>query len=211
MYIFAFDVDGTLTPVRSSWWYVKMVLGLEYRSRNYARYFFDGLISYEEWVFLELKLLKGVDFNVFKSIVKSIPWRQGIENLISFRRDRLKDFFIAVTGGFGILGERAVKELEFDSYIGVELEVVDGKLTGFPLSYPDFHGKGRALLDYLEVSNIDFDKLICVGDNVNDLDMFRCCDISIAFCPSNHIKKDDVDIYIPSCSIGKLVNVLKTL
>ncbi|MCC6016422.1 MAG: HAD family phosphatase [Desulfurococcaceae archaeon] len=211
MYVFAFDIDGTLTPVRSSWWYVKMVFGLEERFKNYAEYFFSGLISYEEWVFLELRLFKGLSFEIFNTIIRSIPWRQGVEELVNFRRTRVGDLFIAVTGGFGLLGERAVKELGFDDYIGVELKIVDGKLTGYPISYIDFHGKGTALLDYLDQKGVRFDKLICIGDNVNDVDMFRCCDISIAFCPSRYVKKSDVDIYIPSCSIKKLVEVLKTL
>jgi hypothetical protein len=41
--------------------------------------------------------------------------------------------------------------------------------------------------------------------------MFKYCDISIAFCPSNTIKKSHAHIYIPSCSIKKLIEVLKQL
>ncbi|MEM1645501.1 MAG: HAD family phosphatase [Ignisphaera sp.] len=211
MNIYAFDVDGTLTPIRSSWWFAKVALGLGNRSKGFASYFFNGLISYEEWVFLELQLFKGLNVNTFNQIMKAIPWRYGIEELIDFRRSKPMDFFIAVTGGFGFLGKRAVDELGFDDYIGVELEVKDNILTGSPISYPDFHGKGTALLDYLYVRGIEFDKLLCIGDNVNDIDMFKCCDISIAFCPSNGLSKNDVNVYIPSCNIRKLVNLLRTI
>lgn len=211
MRVYAFDIDGTLTPIRSSWWYAKLVLGLEYRSKNYASYFLNGLISYDEWVNLELRLFKGLRTEVFKAVLNTIPWRHGIDKLVQFRRSRPNDFFIAVTGGFGFLGDRAVKELGFNAYVGVELEVLDGRLAGLSRCYPDFHGKGVALLDYLDANGIDFDKLICVGNDVNDIDMFRKCDISIAFCPSNHIKRDDVDIYISSCNIEKLVDMLYTI
>ncbi|MEM1526536.1 MAG: HAD family phosphatase [Ignisphaera sp.] len=211
MNIYAFDVDGTLTPIKSSWWFAKVALGLDDRSRSYASYFFNGLISYEEWVFLELQLFKGLNVSTFKHIMKAIPWRYGIEELIDFRHSKPMDFFIAVTGGFGFLGKRAVDELGFDDYIGVELEVKDNILTGSPISYPDFHGKGTALLDYLYVRGIEFDKLLCIGDNVNDIDMFKCCDTSIAFCPSNGLSKNDVNVYIPSCNIRKLVNLLRTI
>lgn len=211
MYVYAFDIDGTLTPIKSSWWFVKLALNLGHRSKNYSQYFFNGLICYDEWVFLELQLLKGLGAEVFKNIVNTIPWRYGIERLIEFRRSRARDFFIAITGGFSFLGERAVKELGFDAYIGAELDIENGKLVGTSKNYIDFHGKGLALLDYLYLNNVEFDKLICIGDNVNDIDMFRYCDISIAFCPSDHIKESDVSIYISSCNIRKLVEILSTI
>jgi phosphoserine phosphatase len=207
--VYAFDVDGVLTPVRSSWHFVKRVLGVGSRFDGYAHLFFSGFITYDEWVYLELRLVKGTSLEVFKKILSSIPWRCGIEELVEFKRSRPGDLFIAVTGG--MLCERVVKELGFDACIGVEVEAVDGRLTGFAKSYTDFHSKGMALTDFLYEKGIKPSKVICIGDSINDLGMFKYCDISIAFCPSNMIKKSHTHIYIPSCSIKKLIEVLKQL
>jgi phosphoserine phosphatase len=207
--VYAFDVDGVLTPVRSSWHFVKRVLGVGNRFDGYAHLFFSGFITYDEWVYLELRLVKGTSLEVFKKILSSIPWRCGIEELVEFKRNRPGDLFIAVTGG--MLCERVVKELGFDACIGVEVEAVDGRLTGFAKNYTDFHSKGTALTDFLYEKGIKPSKVICIGDSINDLGMFKYCDISIAFCPSNMIKKSHTNIYIPSCSIKKLIEVLKQL
>ena len=175
-------------------------------------HFMRGFISYDEWVAYEARLLRDLSIDVFRAIIKAIPWRQGIEKLVEFRQSRRGDYFIAVTGGFALLGLRAVEELGFDDYIGVELEVDErGRITGFARSYPDFYGKGTALLDYLAAKGIQPEKIICIGDNVNDLGMFRVCDVSIAFCPANGVKVGDVDVYVVSCDMRKLVEVLKSI
>jgi phosphoserine phosphatase len=205
--VYAFDVDGVLTPVGNSWHFVKRALGIGNRFDEYAHLFFSGLITYDEWVHLELRLIKGVSLDIFKRILNSIPWRHGIEELVEFRRNRPRDLFVAVTGG--MLCERAVKELGFDACIGAEVEVINGKLTGFAKSYIDFHGKGIALMDFLDERGIEPSKVICVGDSIIDLGMFKYCDVSIAFCPSDMVKKNHADIYISSCSIKKLIEVLK--
>lgn len=211
MFVYAFDVDGVLTPIRSSWQFVKRALGIDSRFDKYAQLFFDGLIAYDEWVWLELRFLKGVSLETFRRILNSIPWRHDIEKLAEFRRSRPRDVFVAITGGFALLCERAVKELGFDACIGAEVEVVNGRLTGFARNYIDFHGKGTALRDFIEERGLKPAKIICVGDNINDLDMFKQCDVSIAFCPSEMVGKSHVDVYIPSCSIRKLVEALKAV
>lgn len=211
VYVYAFDIDGTLTPIRSSWRYVHIVLGSRYRSKNYAKYFFERFISYDEWITLELSLFKGIKLKTFKAIISTIPWRYGIEELIKFRRNKSKEFFIAITGGFSYLGERTLSELGFNSFIGIELEICNGVLTGDVKSYIDFDGKGEILINFLYANKIEFNKLICIGDDVNDLGMFKYCNISIAFCPTEKLKQNDVDIYINSCDIRKLVEALYTI
>ncbi|MEM0371364.1 MAG: HAD-IB family phosphatase [Ignisphaera sp.] len=209
--VYAFDVDGTLTPIRSCWRFIHNILNTVHRSRNYSKYFFEGLLSYDEWVAMELNLWKNIDVEVFKRIVYAIPWRNGIEDLVEFRHKKSRDVFIAVSGGFNFLGERAVRELKFNSYIGVELEILNGRLTGYALSYPDFNGKGTELIEYLRSNSIEYSELICIGDNINDIDMFRYCDVSIGFCPSKNLRRDYVNIFINSCSIRNLVNILYTI
>lgn len=206
--VYAFDIDGTLTPIRSSWRFIHIVFNSRIRTRNLAKYFFDGLMSYEEWMALELSLLKGLSAKTFREVIKAIPWRSGIEKLILFRNSNRYDLFIAVTGGFQYLGERAVNELGFNSYIGVEPEVENSILTGLVKKYVDFHGKGDALLGYLSANNIVFDEIICIGDDINDIEMFKVCDISIAFCPTKRVSCNNVDVCINTCSIERLVEVL---
>ncbi len=217
MKLVVFDVDGTLTPIGSSWHYVHLVLGSRWRSTAYRKAFREGLISYEEWVYLDLSLWKGLDYRVFRKILLSIPWRKGVEKL----RDLISKFksnalFVAITCGFKELAERCVNELGFSKGIGVEVEVDShGKLTGRAKSYISMWSKGEELKDFIEREGLSegIDTVISVGDSPIDISLFESSDIAIAFCPSSELMKEldnvDVDIVIKSCSIEKLVKALK--
>lgn len=211
VYVYAFDIDGTLTPIRSSWQFIHNILNTRRRTKNYFKYFLEGMLSYDEWVVMELRFWKNISVEIFKKILYSIPWRSGIEELIKFRQKKTRDIFVAVSGGFSFLCEKVVNELRFDLYICVEPEIENEKIVGYAHNYPDFDSKGIELIEHLHNNRIEYDKLICVGDNINDINMFKYCDISIAFCPVKTLRKDDVDIFIRSCNMKNLIKILYTI
>jgi len=204
--VVAVDIDGTLTPIKSSWSYLHHVLGTRERSRSYMRLFFDGLISYEEWVYLDLGLWKGLSYDVFRSILSSIPWRAGVEDLRRVvERWRGRAIFIAVTAGFAELGERAVRELGFDTFVGTEVEVVGGRLSGRPRRFIDIDGKGRALMELLETLQAPRGiPVVSVGDSFVDEPLFRISTVSIAFCAEHDLR---ADIRV-GCDMRRLARVL---
>ncbi len=207
-----FDVDGTLTPIKSSWNYVHIVLNTKRRSRHYMNLFFYGFITYEEWVVLDLNLWRGLSYSTFRKILYSIPWRNNIEELVSLvKRYREIAKFIAITGGFIELCERVVRELGFDWCIGAEVDIDEhGRLTGFARRYVDFDGKARTLQEYIEMSNESFNFIVSVGDSLNDLELFEESDVSIAFCCDEDVGSY-ADIYVKSCNLRKLVEVLNAV
>ncbi len=213
MKVVVFDVDGTLTPIGSSWHYLHLVLGTRARSEAFKRAFFNSLISYEEWVYLDLSLWKGLSYETFKRVLDSIPWRSGIEELkkliAEFSGEAL---FIAISCGFKELVERCIKDLGFNCGVGVEVEVDDrGRLTGRPRKFVSMWSKGEELQDILEcLRGEDISLLVSIGDSVVDTPLFELSDISIAFCPSKDLlaRYRDIDIVIKSCDLRKLVSVL---
>ncbi len=207
-----FDVDGTLTPIKSSWNYIHTVLNTKHRSKHYMNLFFNGLITYEEWVVLDLSLWRGLSYSTFRKILYSIPWRNSIERLVSMvKKYRERAKFIAITGGFTELCERVIRELGFDWCIGTEVDIDEhGRLTGFAKKYVDFNGKARTLQEYIEMSNEGFDLIVSIGDSLNDLELFEESSISIAFCCDEDIGKH-ADIYVKSCDLEKLVEILNAV
>ncbi len=207
-----FDVDGTLTPIKSSWNYVHTVLNTKCRSRHYMNLFFSGFITYEEWVVLDLSLWRGLSYSTFRRILYSIPWRNSIESLVNLiKRYRERAKFIAITGGFTELCERVISELGFDWCIGTEVDIDEhGRLTGFAKRYIDFDGKARTLQQFIKTNNESFDFIVSVGDSLNDLELFEESDVSIAFCCDENVGKH-ANIYIRSCNLEKLVKVLDTV
>ncbi|MEM1678679.1 MAG: HAD family phosphatase [Ignisphaera sp.] len=213
IYVIVFDVDGTLTPIRSSWQFIHIILNTIHRVHSYARLFLDGIITYDEWIALEVSMWKGLHSDTVRRILEAIPWRSGIEeiaNLVKKYKDRA--MIIAVSGGFDYLCERAVKELGFDAHLCVKLQINEGRLTGFASDYPDYDGKGRILLDFLNDIGVDIGraKLICVGDNINDINLFEVCDIAIAFCANENVK-EYADIIINTCNVRFLARLLDEL
>lgn len=210
MFIVAFDIDGTLTPIKSSWSYVHKVLNTLKRAESIAKQFFEGFISYDEWITHDLSLWKGLSLDTFNKILLSIPWRSGIESIRKLKNKYANDvLFIAVSGGFNQLGKRAVEELGFDAYIGVEIDYESNRLNGKAKFYPEYNDKGRLLKDLLQQKHINVEKIICVGDNINDIGLFRYCDISISFCSTC---LDRYATYvIKTCNISMLAGFLDFL
>ncbi len=206
--VVVFDIDGTLTPIRSAWSYVHWVLNTRSRSASYRNLFFQGLISYDEWVVLDLQLWKGLSYSVFKSILCSIPWRKGTELLRDLRRKYRGDVvFVAITGGFNEMCRRVIEELEFDACKGTEIDVRNGKLTGLALDYVPLDGKVDALKELLEELNVEPRAIVSIGDSVNDVPLFEVSNISIAFCCDEDVASK-ATLSIRTCSMRELVKVL---
>lgn len=172
--------------------------------------FFNDIITYDEWIALELNIWKGIHLDIIKRILEAIPWRSGIENVVDLiRKYKDKAMFIAVSGGLDYLCERTVEELGFNTYLCVKPQSISNRVTGFADEYPDYRGKGEALLDFLNTIGIERERaqLICIGDNINDINLFKICDIAIAFCSNKSLEKY-ADVIVKPCNIRILVKVL---
>ena len=202
--VLALDLDGTLTPIRSSWRYLHIALGSYIRASGYSTLFRRGFITYDEWVYLDLSLWRGIALTTIDRLLRQVPWRPGAEKLRELRNQGI--YTVVVTGGLEPLARRAVKELELDDYIAVVPEVDPaGRLTGFSRSYIDFHGKGDAVLNYLDERRLTELPLIAAGDSDNDIDMFKVSNYSIAFCPDNDLVSAEADRVVNDCRIDVLV------
>lgn len=211
MYVVVFDVDGTLTPIKSSWQFIHIILNTIYRTKSLAELFLDGIISYDEWVAFELSVWKGLQSDVIKKILKAIPWRSGIEEIADLvKKYRSRAIFIAVSGGFDYMCERVVDELGFNSYLCARFQLCKDRLTGFADAYPDYRNKGEMLMDFLGSVDMDVDRIVCIGDNINDIGLFEVCDIAVAFCAHKVLRKY-ADIVIDTCNVRLLAKLLDKL
>lgn len=211
MDIVVFDVDGTLTPIKSSWHFVHIILNSIYRARAHAELFLNGIITYDEWIAFEVSMWKGLQLDVIKRILRAIPWRSGIREIADLvKKYRDKAIFIAVSGGFDYLCERVIEELGFNSYLCVRLQTNGNRLTGLANVYPDYKGKGEMLMDFLNTANLDVERIICVGDNVNDIGLFEKCSVAIAFCASKSLRRY-ADITVDTCNVKFLARLLDKL
>jgi phosphoserine phosphatase len=174
--LIVFDLDGTLTPIRSSWEFVHRRLGLwEQNAERHQDLYCLGKIPYEKFSQLDAQHWKGLPRSRIEAILAKIPFVPGTKETIA----RLKNaghYTAIVSSGLSWLAARAKTVLGVDAYFANELlctrDILNGRVR--ILVSPEQQGrlKGdyvRKLMDKLEVAPAN---TIAVGDSAGDIDMF---------------------------------------
>ena len=79
-----FDLDGTLTPVRSVWQHLHETLGSwETRAWRHQERFESGEIGYQKLCDLDAAHWKGMAESDLKAITDRIPYRPGARECVS--------------------------------------------------------------------------------------------------------------------------------
>src|SRR5512135_214453 len=77
-----FDLDGTLTRERSIWEYIHKQLGKWYGfAEDYQKRFLAREISYERFCQLDAEVWRGMRVDEVLSIVKTVPFHAGADDL----------------------------------------------------------------------------------------------------------------------------------
>lgn len=164
---FAFDLDGTVTaeeilPV------IADQLGLEREMRTLTDLTLSGAIDFRDSFILRCAILRAVPVSVVQEVVAQI---ELAEDIVAFIRSHL-DQCALVTGnldawitpisdrlGCRVFSSRARRA-------GDQLLSVDQVLTKS---------------DAIDSLRSTFHRVVAVGDSVNDIPMFTCADIRVAF------------------------------
>jgi phosphoserine phosphatase len=212
MLVVAFDVNGTLTPISSSWLFAHLMLGSKQQAKKNFDLYTEGHITYGGWIYRELSLWTGLPVVTFNKILSHLLWRSGIEESVKVRqKHRGYTLFIAVSGGFSFVGERAERELGFNDYKMAILKIYNGFLTGYVERYIDLNGKKEFLIEYIKKQLSDRKtKLVCISGSISDVEMFKLCDFSTAFCFNKKLYRYSkyIDIFLHTCNTKNLAKLL---
>lgn len=176
-----FDLDGTLTRERSIWEYIHKQLGKWYGfAEEYQNQFLAGKISYEEFCERDAQLWKGMKIDELLEIVKTVPFHEGVEELIGYLKQKgLK--LSMVSSGLSILSDWVHQKYGFDDSVSNDLLHENGTLTG-KVNIRVYYDKKaewvRRILDRFEVRS---EEAIAIGDSHGDIEMFQMVGFSIAF------------------------------
>ena len=166
----AFDMDGTLVDVDSSWRAVHEHFGLSNDAGLAA--FLAGQIDDEEFIRSDVRLWRAHDPGIttaqLRRILAGVPLMPGAKALFAGLRERRVRTAI-VSGGLDMLAERIGRELGIDHVLanGVR-EDPDGHLTG--------------LQEELQVLP---EETLAVGNSEIDIGLFRRAAIGVAFQPAD--------------------------
>ena len=168
-----FDVDGVIYPFRSAWQRIHAVLGVD-ASINRELYR-SGLITYDEWAYVDVALWLGVSRRWIEAPPKP---RRGLKLLCrALDRFRLR---IAVSGGLNYTG-RPIANC-FDYYITNELVYSGDDLAGVKMIVREWE-KYRVVDEVIKRHGYSWSDAVAVGDSENDIPIIRSAAYSIAFNP----------------------------
>jgi len=190
-----FDVDGTLIKVESSWKVLNRELGTWDRERKYAKQFFKGFITYEDWARLNVSLWGGLPLERVLRIANDIPYTDGARDTITtLRRKGL--VVVLLSAGLSIVTDRIRHEIGVDDSLANELVVKEGFLTGEVKVNVSFHNKDEVLDGILKKFGATPDECAAVGDDETLIPLFEKVGLGIAFNPRKKVVENHADVVV---------------
>jgi len=140
-----------------------------------------GELDFEASLRARVALLAGLPDTVVDEVRGEVLLTPGARTLVSTLK-KLGHSVAVVSGGFTVVIEPLLKELEISHYRANTLEIVDGKLTGNVTGeIIDRAAKATALRDFAALEGVSLAQTIAIGDGANDLDMIAAAGLGIAF------------------------------
>lgn len=180
-----FDMDGTLTSVRSSWGFVHEYFGAD--NEEAYRAFVNMEIDEAEFMRRDIRLWMdrkpGITERDVGIILRDMPLTPGIQETVaclSFNNIKTS----ICSGGIDMAARMIAEEFEFDHYLADGLEThPDGRLTGEGIINVDLRNKGEAAVRIMETLGVEPERTVSVGNSFTDISMFEKTGLSIAFNP----------------------------
>ncbi len=182
-----FDMDGTLTKLRSSWCWVHSCFEVDNEPAYQA--FCNGEIDEPEFMRRDIALWtnKNPDVTIrdIAVLFRDMPLIDGIQETIAcLKANGIRT--VIISGGINLAAEMLAREFGFDDYIADEiLAYDDGKLTGEGKMNVDLRDKGINVRQYIEKYGTTMERTVSVGNSFTDIPMFKNSGMSIAFNPTD--------------------------
>ena len=213
----AFDMDGTITGVRSSWEYLHRRLGIwEGQAQKYQELYLAGDISYEEFCRLDAAMWRNMSLAQVYSILDEIPLDGNAQKVLDLVVESGAHPVLLSTG-LKLLADRLAGSLGFKTRLANELVHREGKLTGEIIIHVSTHPPGKTKGDYLRecmrLAGASPRETMAVGDSAGDLDMLQEAGLAIAVNPSEKdldILQSQVKGLVTVCSLGEVLEIIRT-
>jgi len=196
----------------STWHSVFDSLGIINEHKRLKEKFKAGKFpSYMEWTDEACKVLKsyGLTREKLSEIINRQPLMRGAkETVLELKKRGYKT--AVITGSFSTLAERVQRELGIDDAVAHCNLEFDGKgrLAGWKLLLCDYEGKVDAFLQMAEKDGVKPSECVFVGDEVNDIPIFRKVGLSIAFNCSKQEVKNEADIVVDGNDLKLILSSL---
>ncbi len=183
----AFDMDGTLVDVPSSWAAVHEHFGD--RNAEGLRRFLANEIDDEEFIRSDLVIWRrhrpDLALDELEAILAEVPLMPGAAALVGGLRARGVRTAI-VSGGIDLLARRVARELRIDVALANGFRVdARGRLTGEGIVRVPIHGKEGVLEALQRQLAVAPAETASVGNSEIDVGLFRRSRVGVAFRPED--------------------------
>ena len=206
----AFDMDGTLVDVASSW----RVVHDHFHDQNDEglRRFLANEIDDLEFIRLDVRVwwrhAPALTVPDLERILAEVPYMPGAGALLRHLRDRGIRTAI-VSGGLDVLARRVGRELGFDHVLanGVRTSA-DGRVTDDGIVRVPIHGKEGVLAGLQRELGVGPSETASVGNSEIDVGLFRRSRVGIAFLPADDDVRRAATAVVSERDLGKVGDVL---
>ena len=166
----------------------------------------QGLINWEEGLQKRVELLKGISNETCMEVANSLPIMTGAkETCAALKNAGWK--ILAVSGGFTIMTDRLVKELNLDYVFSNELTFKDNKLDNVKIHVDSDKAKSAKIK--IDEWNIQKDDITVIVDGANDVKLFDICELGIAY-RAQDLVKDLATVSLDEKDLSKIIPIINS-
>lgn len=205
-----FDMDGTLTRVRSTWKWVHDCLGVD-NEANYQA-FINQEIDEPEFMRRDIAGWKGAKQDISETdLIKmfhDIPLIEGIQETVATLKDNGMTCVI-ISGGLEIAAKMLMNEFGFDEVIADHVETDgNGVLTGEGIRNVDLSNKGLTVKEFIKKYNTTPERTVSIGNSFTDISMFQTSGLSIAMNPTDPYTSEAANHTVVSENIADVLDYI---
>ena len=164
----------------------------------------QGLINWEEGLKKRVELLKGISYEMCVEVADSLPIMTGAKEACkTLKQAGWK--VLAVSGGFTIMTDRLVKELDLDYVFSNQLIFKDGKLDGVEIHVNSDKAKSAKIK--IDEWNEKKDDTVVIVDGANDIKLFDICGLGIAY-RAQDLVKDLATVNLEEKDLSKIIPII---
>jgi len=206
----AFDMDGTLVDVASSWHVVHAHFG-DHNEEGLRR-FLANEIDDHEFIRSDVRIWKkhapDLSLEDLERILANVPLMPGARSLVDGIHAGGARTAI-VSGGIDLLARRIASELGIDLSFANGLHAdTTGRLTGDGIVRVPIHGKEHVLAQIQHQLGVRPEETASVGNSEIDVGLFRRSRVGVAFLPEDDEVRSAATAVVTERNLARVLPLL---
>lgn len=206
----AFDMDGVLVDIVSSWVHVHRQFGVNNDHSLHA--YLRGEIDDQEFIRRDIALWREADPDItskkIRKMLDGAPLMAGAaETMAELRHRGFKT--VIVSAGIDLLSERVAEELQMDLQFANGLCTDhEDRLSGEGVFRVRLMEKGKTVTEAARTLGVGPNDVVSIGNSRYDVSMFMHSALGIAFCPEDDHVKTMADVVVNEKDLRRVLDHL---